>query len=113
MSKEDKQRLIADMADKFLADMTVEEKQKIVSNIMDNFFANMTTEDKKKMMSEMAPQMMEGFDMTVIMPQMLMALMGMGQQKEDMPGTMPLMANITGKAKESSENKSPGDEKSG
>ena len=99
MSKEDKQRLIGDMAEKFLADMTAEEKQKIVSNILEKFFADMTTEDKKKMMSEITPHMMEGFDMTVIMPQMMMAMMGMTQQKEGMPSTMPMMTNITAKSK--------------
>lgn len=113
MSKEDKQRLIGDMAEKFLADMTVEEKQKIVSNIMEKFFADMTIEDKKKMMSEITPQMMEGFDMAVIMPQMMMAMMGMGQQKEGTAGTMPMAVNITGKAKECKESESPGQQEKG
>lgn len=113
MSKEDKQRLIGDMTEKFLADMTVEEKQNIVSNIMDKFFADMTIEDKKKIMSEITPQMMEGFDMAVIMPQMMMAMMGRGQQKEGMAGTMPMGVNITGKAKESKESESPGQQGKG
>ena len=113
MSKEDKQRLIGDMTEKFLADMTVEEKQKIVSDIMEKFFANMTTEDKKKIMSEITPQMMEGFDMAVIMPQMMMAMMGRGQQKEGMEGAMPMAVNITGKAKESKEAESPGQQGQG
>ncbi len=108
MSEEDKQRLISEMTEKFLADMTIEEKQKIVINIMEKFFADMTTEDKKKMMSEITPHMMEGFDMAVIMPQMMMAMMGMAQQKEGSAGTMPMMANITGKSKESKGSESPG-----
>ena len=107
MNKEDKQRLIGDMTEQFLADMTVEEKQKVVGNIMDKFFANMTTDDKQKIMSEITPQMMAGFNTTVIMPQMLMAMMGMGQQKEGMAGIMPMMTNITGKSKESNESESP------
>ena len=107
MSKEDKQRLIGDMTEKFLADMTVEEKQKIVSNIMDKFFADMTIEDKKKIMSGITPQMMEGFDMAVIMPQMMMAMMGRVQQKEGMAGTMPMAVNITAKAKERNKSESP------
>jgi hypothetical protein len=113
MSKEEKQRLIGDMTEKFLADMTVEEKQKIVSDIMEKFFADMTTEDKKKIMSEITPQMMEGFDMAVIMPQMLMAMMGRGQQKEGAAATMPMAVNITGKAKESKEVESPGQQGKG
>jgi len=79
------------------------EKQKIVSDIMDKFLTDMTAEDKKKIMSEVTPQMMEGFDMAVIMPQMMMAMMGRGQQKEGMSGTMPMGVNITGKTKESNE----------
>ena len=106
MSREDKQRLIVDMTEKFLADMTVEEKQEIVSNIMDKFFSGMTTEDKKKIMSEVTPQMMEGFDMAVIMPQMMMAMMGQVQQKEGTASTMPMGINISGKAKESDESPS-------
>jgi hypothetical protein len=107
MSKEDKQRLIGDMTEGFLADMAVEEKQKIVSDIMEKFFADMTTEDKKKIMSEITPQMMEGFDMAVIMPQMLMAMMGRGQQREGTAGAMPAALNITGKSKEPKETESP------
>ena len=107
MSKEDKLRLIGDMTEKFLADMTVEEKQKIVSNIMDRFSADMTIEDKKKIMSEITPQMMEGFDMAVIMPQMMMAMMGRVQQKESMAGTMPMAVNITDKSKERNKSESP------
>ena len=107
MSKEDKQRLIEEMTEKFLADMTVEERQEIVSNIMNKFLSDMTIEDKKKIISEITPQMIEGFDMAVIMPQMMMAMMGMAQQKEGMPGTMPMMANITGKLKKSKESESP------
>ena len=113
MSKEDKQRLIGDMTERFLADMTVEEKQKIVSDIMEKFFADMTTEDKKKIMSEITPQMMEGFDMAVIMPQMMMAMMGRGQQKKGAAGTMPMAVNITGKAKEAKETESPGQQGKG
>ena len=103
MSKEDKQRLVGDMTEKFLADMTVEEKQELLSGIMEKFFAGMTLEDKKRMMSEVTPRMMEGFDMTVIMPQMMMALMGRGQQTEGMPGTMPMAVNLTGKAQKPDE----------
>jgi hypothetical protein len=99
MSKEDKQRFIEEVTEKFLADMTMEEKQKIVSNIMEKFFANMTTEDKQKIMAEIAPQVMEGFDTTVIMPQMLMAMMGLGQQKDGMSGIMPIMASVKGSTK--------------
>lgn len=111
MSQEDKQRLIGEMAEKFLADMTAEEKQKIVGDIMEKFFADMTIEDKKKIMSEITPQMMEGFDMAVIMPQMMMAMMGRGQGKDGMASTMPMGVNITGKAKES--NESPGQQVKG
>ena len=105
MSKEDKQRLIGDMTEGFLADMAVEEKQKIVSDIMEKFFADMTTEDKKKIMSEITPQMMEGFDMAVIMPQMLMAMMGLGQQKEGLAGIMPMMTSVKGSTKKSNKPK--------
>jgi hypothetical protein len=111
MSKEDKQRLIVDMTDKFLADMTIEEKQEIVSNIMNKFFSDMTIEDKKKIMSEVTPQMMEGFDIAVIMPQVMMAMLGQHQQKDGAAGTMPMGVNITGRAKESSE--SPGQQEEG
>ena len=111
MNKEDKERLIRDMTEKFLSDMTTEEKQKIVINMMEKFFADMTTEDKKKMMSEITPHMMEGFDMAVIMPQVMMAMLGQAQQKEGTASTMPMGVNITGKAKESSE--SPGQQGKG
>ena len=113
MSKEDKQRLIQEMTEKFLADMTIEDKQKIVSNIMEKFFADMTTEDKKKMMSEITPHMMEGFDMAVIMPQMMMAMMGRVQQKGGTASTMPMGLNITGKAKESNESPSQQEKEGG
>ena len=101
MSERDKHQLIEDMTERFLADMTVEEKQKILGNILDKFFADMTTEDKKKIMSEVTPHMMEGFNMAVIMPQMMGAMMGISQQKDGMAGIMPMMANVTGKSKES------------
>jgi len=101
MSQEDKQRLIEDVAEKFLADMTVEEKQQIVNHIMERFLADMTTEDKQKIMAGIAPQVMEGFDTTVIMPQMLMAMMGLGQQQDGMSGIMPMMASVKGKTKKS------------
>ncbi len=101
MSKEDKERLIEDMIKKFLADMTVEDKQKIANSIIDRFFSDMTTEDKQKIIREIMPQMMEGFNTTVIMPQMLMAMMGLGQQQEGMSGVMPMMVNVTGKPEES------------
>jgi hypothetical protein len=108
MTPEEKQRLIGEMTDKFLADMTIEDKQKMVGNIMAKFFDGMTTEDKKRVMSEITPQIMEGFDMAVIMPQMLMAMMGQAQGKESTAGTMPMILNITGKAKESKEGKTSG-----
>lgn len=106
MSQEDKHRLMEDMTRQFLSGMTVEDKQKLLGNIMTEFFSGMSAEDKKKIMSEVTPQLMEGFDMTVIMPQMLMSLMGQGQPTENAPGSMPVMAKITGKTRESDE---PGD----
>jgi len=105
MSKEDKQHLIEGVTEKFLADMTIEEKQKIVSHIMEKFLAGMTTEDKQKIMAEIAPQVMEGFDTTVIMPQMLMAMMGLGQPKDGMSGIMPMMASVKSSAKKSNQPK--------
>lgn len=106
MSKEDKQRLVKEITEEFLSDMTVEEKQEIVSNIMNEFFSGMTIEDKKKIMSEVTPQMMEGFDMAVIMPQMMMAMLGQVQRKEGTASAMPMGVNITGKAKESNKGRS-------
>ena len=108
MSQEDKRRLMEDMTKQFLSGMTVEDKQKLIGSIMTEFFNGMNAEDKKKIMSEVTPQLMEGFDITVIMPQMLMSLMGKGQSTENAPGSMPVMAKITGKAKEPDE---PGDKK--
>lgn len=98
MTKEEKQRLIGEMSDRFLAEMTVEDKQKILDDIMAKFLDGMTIEDKKKLMSGITPRLMEGFDMTVVMPQMLLAMAGLAQQPEGMSGAMPMMVNVTGKA---------------
>lgn len=98
MSREDKQRLVEGITDRFISNMTAEEKQALIGRVMEKFFAGMTTDEKKKLMSGVTPHLMEGFDMTVIMPQMLMGLMGMGQAQG--ASAMPIMTNITGKAKE-------------
>jgi len=108
MSQEDKRRLMEDLAKQFLSGMTAEDKQQLISSIMTEFFSGMSNEDKKKIMSEVTPQLMEGFDMTVIMPQMLMSLMGKGKPTENAPGSMPVMTKITGKAREPD---APGDKK--
>jgi len=91
--------------------MSKEDKEQMMDKMMEKFFADMTIEDKKRIMSEITPQMMEGFDMAVIMPQMMMAMMGRGQGKDGMASTMPMGINITGKAKES--NESPGQQEKG
>jgi hypothetical protein len=101
MTKEEKQRLIGEMSERFLTGMTVEDKQKILGDIMAKFLDGMTTEDKKKLMSGITPRLMEGFDMTVVMPQMLLAMAGLAQRQEGMPGAMPMMVNITGRARKS------------
>jgi len=100
MSKEDKERLVEEMTEQFLSNMTAEEKQKIISSIVEKFLADMSVEDKKKIMSELTPKMMENFDMTVIMPQMLMAMMGQKQDKDEAASVIPTALNITSKSKQ-------------
>ena len=107
MSKEDRQQFVEDMTEKFFADMVPEDKQKIINNMMDKFFTSMTNEDKQKIVETIMPKIMKGFNMTVIMPQMMMAMMGLGQQKGGVSGMMPMMSSVTGDTKEANKTENP------
>ena len=48
-----------------------EEKHEMMAEMMERFFADMTAEDKQNMMEAMMPKMMEGMNMMDIMPKMM------------------------------------------
>ncbi len=105
MGKEDKQRLMDDMVTRFFAELTLEEKHSLINNWMDKFFADMTTEDKQKIAENIMPKIKDGFNTALIMPQMMMAFMGLGQHN-NVSAMMPTMVSETPDNKGAIENKS-------
>ena len=103
MSKEDKQQLMNNLTDKFLAGMTDEDKQKTLNDMMDKFLSSTTFGERQNMMAEMLPKMMEGVSMTVIMPQIMAAMMRGGQQPGNMMSMMPIMSSMMGSRAKSGE----------
>ena len=79
MDKDDKQRLMDSMVTIFFAELTPEDKHNLINNWMDKFFTDMTTEDKQKIAENIIPKIKDGFNTALIMPQMLAAIMGLGQ----------------------------------
>lgn len=72
--------------------MTDEEKHAMMESMMEKFFSGMTIGDREKLMTEMMPHMMEGVDMSKMMPKMMMGMMGSGSQSEGgHEGMMPKM----------------------
>ena len=86
MSKEDKKKLMDEVVSGFFADMTTEEKRALLDNWMDKFFADMTVEDKQKIVENTMPRIRDGFSTALIIPQMLSAMMGLGQQNNNLSG---------------------------
>ena len=93
MSKEDKKKLMDEVVARFFNDMTSEEKRALLDNWMDKFFADMTTEDKQKIVENTMPRIRDGFSTAMIIPQMLSAMMGMGQQNNDLSSLTPTMVS--------------------
>ena len=60
--------------------MSDEEKHAMMESMMEKFFAGMSADDKENLMKEMMPRMMEGIDMTKMMPKMMMSMMGRGSE---------------------------------
>ena len=106
MGKQDKQRLMNDVVTTFFAEMTSEEKIGLIDNWMDKFFADMTIEDKQKIVENTMPRIKDGFSTALIMPQMLTAMMGLGQQNIKMSDMMPTMVS---KSQFAANVKTPGD----
>ena len=100
MSKEDKERMMNNITDKFFRGMTDDEKQRIMNNMMDRFLASMTPSERQKMMAEMIPKMMEGISMAMIMPQMRSAMMRGGRQEGGMMNMRPMMVSMMGSSAE-------------
>ncbi len=70
----------------FMMDRTgPEEKQAMMAQMMERFFADMTAEDKQHMMETMMPRMMEGMNMIDMMPKMMMGMTGEGKEACCMP----------------------------
>jgi hypothetical protein len=109
MSKEDKQQMMSNLTDKFLAGMTDEDKQKMMNDMMGKFLASTTFGERQNMMAEIMPRMMEGVSMTVIMPQIMAAMMRGGQQQQqgNMMGMMPMMMSMMGSRAKSGEGEEP------
>ena len=77
----------------FMMDRTTkEEKHEMMAEMMERFFADMTAEDKQNMMQAMMPRMMEGVNMMDMMPRMMMGMMG-GEHGEC---CTEMMATMTG-----------------
>lgn len=70
--------------------MSPEDKEAMMDSMMEKFFADITPEEKQKMMTDMMPKMMEGMDMSEMMPRMMMSMMSGGQESgsSDMQGMM-------------------------
>jgi hypothetical protein len=64
----------------------------MMESMMEKFFAGMSADDKENLMKEMMPQMMEGIDMTKMMPNMMMSMMGGGSGGQSGCGGM--MSNM-------------------
>ena len=107
MSKEDKQQMMNNLTDKFLAGMTDEDKQKMMNDMMSKFLASTTFGERQNMMAEMMPRMMEGVSMTVIMPQIMAAMMRGGQQQGNMMSMMPIITSMMGSRAKSGEGEEP------
>jgi len=105
MGKEDKQLLMDDMVTRFFAELTPEDKQSLINNWMDKFFADMTTEDKQKIAENIMPKVKDGFNTALIMPQMMTAIMGLGQTS-NVSDMMPTMVSATPNNRGAIENKS-------
>ena len=72
----------------FMMDRTSkEEKHEMMAEMMERFFADMTAEDKQNMMEAMMPKMMEGMNMMDMMPKMMMGMMGEGEATFCIPET--------------------------
>lgn len=70
----------------FMMDRTSkEEKQAMMAEMMERFFADMTAEDKQHMMEAMMPRMMDGMNMMDMMPKMMMGMMGEGKEASCLP----------------------------
>ena len=103
MGKEDKQRLMDGMVTRFFAELTPEDKHSLINNWMDKFFADMTTEDKQKIAENVMPKIKDGFNTTLIIPQMMTAFMGLGQTN-NLSDMMPTMVSETPNNKGAIEN---------
>ena len=67
------------------------DKQKLMDEVVTRFFADMTTEDKQKIVENTMPRIRDGFSTALIIPQMLSAMMGLGQQNNNLASLMPTM----------------------
>ncbi len=70
----------------FMMDRTTkEEKHEMMAEMLERFFADMSAEDKQHMLEAMMPKMMEGMNMMDMMPKMMMGMMGEGEESCCMP----------------------------
>ena len=62
MNKEDKKRVLDEVATGLLAGLSQEEKCELINGWMDRFFADMTTEDKQRIVENIMPRIKDGFN---------------------------------------------------
>jgi ribosomal protein S6E (S10) len=67
--------MMEDMMELMLAKLTKEQKQQMMEKATEKFFADVTADDKQKMMEAMMAKMMQGVNITEMMPQMMMGMM--------------------------------------
>ena len=72
--------------------MSKEDKEAMMESMMEKFFADISPEEKQKMMTDMMPKMMEGMDVSQMMPQMMMGMMSEGKEGGS-PGMQGMMGD--------------------
>jgi len=82
------------MMDRMVENMSKEEKAEMMDKMMERFFADFTPEEKQQLMLKMMPKMMQGVDLSQMMPQMMMAMMG-GMMGGRMDGASPASSGST------------------
>jgi len=96
MNREDKKRVLDEVATGFINGLSREEKHELIKGWIESFFADMTKEDKQKIVQDIMPRIKDGFNTALILPQMLAALMGSDNYSNLSPMMPAMFSKETG-----------------
>ncbi len=87
-------KLTERIIENFIGRMSQEEKEALLEKVMEKFFDEMTPEEKQQLVEKMAQKLLEGVEITELLPRIMATMWKGAETDEEEPGILDKMTKL-------------------